>query len=287
MAKDKKIRYLGRMLKRLAAVKVLLVLCLAGWTSLAPAQVSVVSIPLQARQLIGMKVENSDGQKVGTVRNLVVDVKSGQLSYVVIGSGGFFGVQAKLKLAPCQIMSAATTKRQTLAVNANATQWNQAPVFKLSNLASLEEPGRAREISQHFETPTAGLKIAATNSLSTTGREISTNVPEPELKFASDLIGLRVVNQKQEKIGEVSDLLVSFGQPKPTFAVISGGRFFHKERQYAVPLNALNASEKDSKLTLNTDAARLQQAPRFDQHVWVARVTNDSSRVYLYSTLEE
>jgi sporulation protein YlmC with PRC-barrel domain len=281
-------RYSGLMLKSLAARKVLFATCLAGaliGTPAAQAQTNTTPLPLRARQLTGMKVENSDGQRVGTVRNLVLDMRTGELRYVVIGSGGFLGVHATLKLAPAEVMSAATAKRQTLAINATATQWNRAPAFKLSSLASLGEPGHAREISRFFTASSAS--IAATNALSTTGSENGTNAPEPELKLGSDLIGMRVVNEKQEKIGEVLDVLVSFGEPRPAFAIISSGRLFHREHQYAVPLRALGFSQKESKLTLNADAATLQQAPPFNQQAWAARARNDSSKTYQYPTPED
>jgi sporulation protein YlmC with PRC-barrel domain len=278
------------MLKPLVAGKILFAFCLAAvlmGTRVALAETNAASLPLRARQLTGMKVENTDGQKVGTVRNLVLDIRTGEVRYVVIGSGGLLGIHATLKLAPSEVMSAATAKSQTLAVNATATQWSHAPAFKLSSLASLGEPGRAREISRYFKTPQGNASIAATNSLSTTGRVNSTNGPEAELKLGSNLIGMRVVNQKQEKIGEVLDLLVSFGEPRPAFAIISSGRLSHRENQYAVPLRALSFSEKGSKLTLNADAATLQQAPPFNQQVWAAREKNDSGKIYQYSTPED
>jgi sporulation protein YlmC with PRC-barrel domain len=289
MVKKEHLRYFGMMLKSLAAGKIFLALCLAGallGTRDASAQTNLAPVPLKARQLTGLKVENSDGQRVGTVRNLVLDVRTGVLKYVVIGSGGFLGVHATLKLAPSEVMSAATAKSQTLAVNATSTQWNRAPEFKLSSLASLGDPAHAREISRFFKTTQSSASIAG-NALSTTGRENGTNAPEPELKLGSDLIGMRVVNQKQEKIGEVLDLLVGFGKPRPAFAIISSGRLLHRDHQYAVPVRALSFSDTDSKLTLNVDAATLQQAPPFNQQVWAARAKNDSNKIYRYSTPED
>jgi sporulation protein YlmC with PRC-barrel domain len=286
MAKLHQIRHVKPMLKRLSAVKVLCLLAAALISAPAAwAQTNAISLPLKARQLTGLKVENSDGQRVGTVRNLVVDIKTGRLRYVVIASGGFLGVRSTLKLAPAWAMSNATAKRGVLAVSATATQWSHAPVFKWSSLASLGEPNRAREIALDFQRASIGAFNAPTNSLTTTGREAATNSPAPELRFASDVIGLRVVNQKQEKIGEVTDLLVSFGAPRPSFAIISSGRLFHREHEYAVPLRGLRSSGDDGKLVLNADAAALQQAAPFNQQAWDARGRNDG--IYRYSTLED
>src|ERR1043166_5344888 len=89
------------MLKPPAIAKFFLTLALtpAAFLSIpATAQVSPKSQPLKAEQVMGMKVENSDGQELGTVRNLVLDTRTGQLKFAVLASGGFFGVKAKQKL---------------------------------------------------------------------------------------------------------------------------------------------------------------------------------------------
>jgi sporulation protein YlmC with PRC-barrel domain len=274
------------MLKRSAAVKINLFLMAALiWTLTAAGQSNSFSLPLKARQLTGMKVEDTDGQNIGTLRNLVVDLNTGKLRYAVIGSGGFLGVRATSKLAPSQVMSAATAKRHTLSINATTAQWEHAPVFKASILTSLSEPTRAREISRYFEKGPGGVSSQAHSALSTTGRDTGqSNAPTAALKFASDVIGMRVVNQKQEKIGEVLDLLVSFGEPRPAFAIISTGKLLHRDHQYAVPLSALSRSDKDKKLTLNADAATLQQSPPFNQQVWDSRGSAASGQIYRYST---
>ena len=292
MEKQEKISYSGIMSKRPSAMKCLFVLSLGAvlvWAAMAQAQTNPVFLPLKAHQLMGMRVENLDGQKVGTVRNLVLDIKTGKVKYAVIGSGGFLGARSTLKLAPAQAMSAATTKRETLAVNATTLQWNNVPAFKLSSLASLAEANNASEISRHFKKPQTKALTTPKNSLSITGGQTGQQMkaPEPELQFASDLVGMRVVNQKQEKIGEVSDLLVGFDNARPAFAIISSGRLFHRQNQYAVPLSALSASGKDHQLTLNADMPALQQAPPFDQRAWEASSKNTLSQIYQYSSPED
>ena len=276
------------MSKRPFTVRILFALPLVvtlAWALLGAAQTSPFSTPVKAGQLVGMKVEDSDGQRVGTLRNLIVDTRTGELKYAVIGSGGFFGMHSTLKLAPAEVMSAGTTKRETLALFATNYQWKNAPPFKASNLASLGEPAREREISRYFEASPANARSATKYALSTTGRDSgpATNPPPAELKFANDLIGLRVVNSKQEKVGEVIDLLVSFGPPRPAFAIISTTRFYRHEHEYAVPLTALRPTDGWHKLLLDADAAALQQAPNFNQQAWESRGDSGAAKIFRYS----
>jgi sporulation protein YlmC with PRC-barrel domain len=276
------------MSKRPLSVKIVFALPLVvtlAWALLGAAQTNPFFEPLRAGQLMGMKVEDTDGQKIGTIRNLVLDTRTGNLKYAVIGSGGILGVHASLKLAPAQVLSAATAKRATLAIFATTERWKHAPVFKSSNLASFANPDRAQEISQYFEPSPTQASRAANNALSTTGHTSGQEAegPPPVLRFASDLIGTRVVNQNQEKVGEILDLLVSFGRPRPAYAILSGGRFLRREQKYAVPLSALRPTDEGGKLQLNTDAGSLQQAPPFTRKIWDSRDTNRVDRIYRYS----
>lgn len=282
MAFMNKNRYVRGMSKRPLKVRVLLAMPLLSalvWALAGAAQTNPFFAPLKAGQLTGMKVENMDGQQIGTIHNLILDTRTGELKYAVIGSGGFLGMRPTLRLAPSQVMTAATAKRDTLAVSVATPRWKFAPTFKPSKLSSLAQSGSAREIADYFGQPTAGA-----HPLTVTGSENGerTNAAQPNLRFATDIIGSRVVNQKQEKVGEVLDLLVSFGHPRPSFAIISSSKLTWWAHEYAVPLSALKSTDQNRKLLLNADASALQQAPMFTEQAWEAGATNNSERVYRY-----
>jgi sporulation protein YlmC with PRC-barrel domain len=258
-----------------------------AWAVLGAAQTNPFFTPLKAGQMTGMKVEDIDGEKIGTVRNLVVDMRSGELKYAIIGSGGILGVHPTLRLAPSRIMSAATAKRATLAINVTADRWKGAPTFKSSSLATLAEPERAREIASYFNPMQVSTPEEASHPLATTGHASGEATNSPKLKLASDVLGMRVVNAKQEKIGEVLDLLVSFERPRTAYAIITTGRFLRHGRQYAVPLRNLSFTDEGSKLFLNATATAWQQAPTFDWRDWDSAATNGANAIFRYSKSED
>lgn len=253
------------------------------------AQTNMFSPPLKAERLMGAKVEDTDGQKVGTLRNLIINTRTGQIQYAVIGSGGFIGVGATLRLAPSQIMSAATTKRETLSIDTALDEWKGAPRFKSSQLASLSEPNHANRIARYFAKP--GLPIASTSGLplSATGASAGaqTDAPQDTLKFVGDFIGKPVVSQQQQKIGDVVDLLVGFGQSHPAYAIISSAKFIWRAHEYAVPLTALKPSESGARLMLDVDTAALRQAPPFNQQVWENLDQSSNRGIYSFSNSGE
>lgn len=237
---------------------------------------------------MGMQVEDNDGQKAGNVRDLVLNARNGQVKYVVIGSGGFLGVRSTLRIAPVQIVSTATTKRGVLALKATTGQWNHAPPFRTSELASLAEPRRAREISSYFAQPRARTTNTAVKGLAATGHDQAQHDPQREtLIFASQLIGLRVVNQEQERLGEISDLLLDLGHPHPAFAIVSNGKFVHQDNDYAIPLTAFSADGNKKSLLVNVDMTALQRAPVFGQKAWQTAEKGENPQFYRYIRTNE
>src|SRR5438132_1626221 len=76
-----------------------------------PAQTNpaVIEIkPIKASRLIGLKVENRDGEEIGKLRDFALDMRTGRIKYAIVASGGFLGVQAKLRAVPPHLLSAAT-----------------------------------------------------------------------------------------------------------------------------------------------------------------------------------
>src|SRR5436190_23824325 len=72
--------------------------------------------PYKADQLIGMKVEDRDGQELGKIHDFAVDRQRGRLEYVIVATGGHLGIGIRLKAVPPRIMAAGTAKRNTVAL---------------------------------------------------------------------------------------------------------------------------------------------------------------------------
>jgi sporulation protein YlmC with PRC-barrel domain len=260
---------LGRWLK--SAALILFCVSLAA----VRADTNIVFQPLKVNKLVGMKVEDRDGQEIGKMRDIVVDMQTGQIKFVILASGGFWGVGVKLKAVPPQIISAATSKRHTLAANIPGSNWDKAPAVKRSAIISLAQPEQARTINKFY----GQTEIAQTNrsgNLAATGYETNRQMQSGSqtFKLASELVGKKVVNRQQEKIGEVLDLLIGFNHQQPTLAIVSAGGFLHgHEQNYAIPLTAL--SLKGEQLVVDANRTLLDHARTLDQKIW--RSSNGSS----------
>ena len=55
---------------------------------------------LTATSIIGDDIESPDGESLGTVKNLMIDINQGRIDYVVLKFGGFLGLGQKLFAIP-------------------------------------------------------------------------------------------------------------------------------------------------------------------------------------------
>src|ERR1051325_11114537 len=104
---------------------------LAGTPPTPPTQWPKVS------QLIGMTVEDRAGEKVGKLHDLAFDPSSSRSHYAIIASGGILSVGRTLRAVPVSLVSAATAKRDTIAIRCLKQQLQNAPVIRSSELLSL------------------------------------------------------------------------------------------------------------------------------------------------------
>jgi len=92
----------------------------------------------KASSLIGMDVRNSQNEKLGDIKDLVVDLHSGKVAYVVLSVGGFLGIGDKLvAIPPNAFMSA---EQEKLVLNADKAKLQNAPSFAKTSWPELNSP---------------------------------------------------------------------------------------------------------------------------------------------------
>jgi sporulation protein YlmC with PRC-barrel domain len=72
--------------------------------STAKADVAATHV-MPADELTGLNVVNKQGQKLGTINDIVVDVKTGDVRYAALAHGGVAGIGSKLFAIPWHAMT--------------------------------------------------------------------------------------------------------------------------------------------------------------------------------------
>lgn len=86
---------------------------------------------------------------------------------------------------------------------------------------------------------------------------------------ASSLASDDVYNPKGEKLGSIKELMLNIESGKICYAVLSFGGFLSLgEKLFAVPWSALTVDTENKRLVMDTDEARLENAPGFDADNW-------------------
>jgi sporulation protein YlmC with PRC-barrel domain len=91
-----------------------------------------------ADTLIGNDVYNSANESLGSIKELMIDMSTGKISYAVLSFGGFLGVGDRLFAVPWQALKLDTTNKR-FTLNASKEQLKNAPGFDKDHWPSMAD----------------------------------------------------------------------------------------------------------------------------------------------------
>jgi sporulation protein YlmC with PRC-barrel domain len=96
----------------------------------------------KASSLTGMPIKNHLGENLGEIQDLVLDLPTGRISYVVLSVGGFLGVGEKYIAIPPSVFATAPGG-DSLLLNADKSRIQGAPGFVKTSWPDVNNPGWA------------------------------------------------------------------------------------------------------------------------------------------------
>ena len=105
---------------------------------------------MTADDLGGAKIQNQQGEEIGSVDKVVLDSKDGQIAYVVVTSGGFWGVGGEKAVIPwkaVQLQQEAGEDEPILTVNVSKEQLMNAPQGDVEEIMDRQQ---AEQIHQYY-----------------------------------------------------------------------------------------------------------------------------------------
>jgi sporulation protein YlmC with PRC-barrel domain len=106
---------------------------------------------LKASDLIGMKVEGTDGKNLGKIRDLVLDPE-GDIQYAVLDFGGFLGVGDKYFAVPWDALQR-TENGKKIALDTTKRDLKKAPGFDKNHWPDLGDRAQEVVIYEFYEVP--------------------------------------------------------------------------------------------------------------------------------------
>jgi sporulation protein YlmC with PRC-barrel domain len=214
-----------------------------------PANISAREV--RASKLIGTDVSNAQGENLGEIKDLVIDVTHGRVHYAVLSFGGFLGMGDKLFAFPMGAFNQATDGDK-LILNVDKSKLKAAPGFEAKYYPDWNAAKYNAEVDRYF-----GPKLALKS------------MPNQQLRRASELLGKDVNDRDGKDVGEIDDLVVNVGTGKVHYAVLEFDKSWSlNDKLLAVPLNAFTYTRDGKDLVLSVDRSTLDTKRAFDKNSW-------------------
>jgi len=211
----------------------------------------------KASKLIGMAVQNNEGEKVGKVEELVLDAGRQRVSYAALSFGGILGVGDKYFAIPWPAFEYQPAQNNLL-LNISKSEFESASGFDKENWPDMGNP-----------------KWDAVHPNSISDEMIMESTPaHPErnllMRRLSKVMGSAVKNYHGEDLGRISDVAIALPEGRVSYGVLAVGGFLGMDQRFvAVPWEAiellpgLQASRVDAdKKTLGSIAFTREDFPQ-------------------------
>jgi sporulation protein YlmC with PRC-barrel domain len=107
---------------------------------------------LKATDLIGMKVEGTDGKNLGKILDLVIDPVDASIDYAVLDFGGVLGIGDKYFAVPWDALTWTEDKKK-ITLDVTKKDLKQAPGFDKNNWPDLSDRGESVVIYEFYGVP--------------------------------------------------------------------------------------------------------------------------------------
>lgn len=216
-------------------------------------------------KLAGRPVHGTNGERLGTIKDFVVDKKTGEVVYAVVSSGGLLGAGDTLRLVPLQALRPAADGSAGFVVNINRVTWDQTPAliqeaFGAGLVIVSDDQRRSLSRAYGVSLPAHAPAVASRPS----GDRATELAASPWIR-ASALRDKDITASGQE-IGEIEDIVIDLRSRKAVALVELEDDVLRRETDVLIPLTELSLHADTSRgiattLTRN-DFVQLDPAAR-------------------------
>jgi sporulation protein YlmC with PRC-barrel domain len=214
-------------------------------------------------RLLGSDVLTRNGERAGKVNNMVLDLESGRVLFVVVGTGS--GSNQRVAVPPGAFSD---VRGDSLRLKVNREKLANAPKFDRDDKA---EASFVNEVHKHFDQP-AWWKGEGSAS------EGSFNNVQP----GSSLVGMNVVNVQDTPVGKVNNAVIDLKAGRIAYVVVDPANEMNAgDKLFAFPPSALTKHKNGKHLTVDTNKEKLLSGPSFQKGQWPDMADRSfASRVY-------
>ncbi len=102
-----------------------------------------------ADTLLGNDVYSLDDQDLGDIKEIMLDMQSGNISYAVLSYGGFLGMGQKLFAVPWQALTLDTENKRFI-LNVNSSKLESAPGFDKDHWPNMADQTWVEDVNNYY-----------------------------------------------------------------------------------------------------------------------------------------
>lgn len=220
------------------------------------------------RAIAGQRVRGADERDFGSVHDFVVDLRSGEIAFVVVSSGGFFGAGNALRLAPWDRIER-SGDGDGFTTELSMEQWGRLPLIT-------EEQLKEGRIAQSITAPRpgAGSEQVASSAIGESQQiERTGHADGGPLIRASDLRG-KTLRTAEQGVGTIREIVIDFEAGTAAALVDLASEFTGATEEFLVPLTRLALEARPIRDPITTTLARTE----FERAQWERERTAAAGR---------
>lgn len=102
-----------------------------------------------AETLIGNNVYNTQAESLGDIKEIMLDMRTGRVSYAVLEFGGFLGMGSKLFAVPWSVLKLDTVEKR-FVFDVSKESLENAPGFEKDNWPDMADPAWEKGIHDYY-----------------------------------------------------------------------------------------------------------------------------------------
>ncbi|ADC61870.1 PRC-barrel domain-containing protein [Allochromatium vinosum] len=107
-----------------------------------------------ADTLVGNDVHNQSDEKLGDIKEIMLNMRNGQVAYAVMSFGGFLGMGEKLFAVPWSALTL-DTENKCFVLNVDKEHLENAPGFDKDQWPDMADPEWEKDIHAYYGTERA------------------------------------------------------------------------------------------------------------------------------------
>jgi sporulation protein YlmC with PRC-barrel domain len=104
---------------------------------------------MSAQTLVGNEVYNQEGEALGDIKEIMLDMRNGKVGYAVLSFGSFLGMGEKLFAVPWDALRLDTEEKR-FVLDVDKDRLKKAPGFDQDNWPDMADPSWASSIHAYY-----------------------------------------------------------------------------------------------------------------------------------------